>query len=227
MDSLEKKIIDYCDGSLSAKERAEFEIAMQKDATLKKQVEDQQEILLALESKEFLDLLPKAQTKTKIKRIGYRRFILPALAAAAVALFLIFRPGLFTGNPLNEIFYSDPGLITPMSSVSEYDFYDGMVEYKVGNYHKALAKWTGSPTGIGQDTLTYYQAMAHLGLNDYDKAFELLDGLKNSNLSTKSVWYQIYILLKQERKSEAQSMFKSLSKEAPNYDQLAQYFQGE
>lgn len=225
MDALEKRIIDYCDGTLSTDEVRRFEKEIENDPVLKKKVERQREILLSIQSKEFLELLPSAQLPNKRRGRKNILWIVSTAAAAAIVGIIIINTFTNSDPSLEELFYTDPGLITPMSTVKAYEFYDGMVEYKIGNYTEALNIWDNNLPDIGIDTLHYYQAMAHLNLGQYEQSQELLKGLENSSWSTNAIWYQIYILLRQQRKEEARELYESLSSEAPGYDVIGEYLQ--
>lgn len=231
MDLTDKKIIDYCDGTLPEAERKLFEAEMEANEALHQEVLKQQEIHLAIQSQKLVNTWKNITDKSSSRpKTRSRRFFLSAISvAAAVALFLVIQPFIRTSNSpsLEDIFYPDPGLVTPMSSVSEYDFYDGMVEYKMGHYDKALSKWSGASTKISQDTVQYYRAMANMQLGNLPLATQLLQSVQTSypDLEQKINWYLVYLLLKQDRTDEAKDIFSRISTSYPNYDQLKNYLE--
>lgn len=124
-----------------------------------------------------------------------------------------------------DAFYTDPGLPTKMSETAQYDFYDAMVEYKQGHYQKAIDVWSKIDSGIGQDTLDYYIAIAHLNKGDKQVAFEQLSGLpESSSLSDKAKWYQLQILIENKDYDKAKSLIETISQDVnPTYNQIKEY----
>jgi len=96
----------------------------------------------------------------------------------------------------------DPGLPVPMSAEAEhhYRFYDAMVDYKVGKYEQAFAKWGAlAATADYLDTLHFYQGAALYNLQQYQEAvayFEQLTEAPESPFADKARLYLVLCLLK-------------------------------
>lgn len=128
------------------------------------------------------------------------------IAIATTALFFLQQSGsreqLFTGH-----YKPDPGLSTTMSQTDNYEFEKAMVEYKSGNYTKALAGWekllSSKPDN---DTLHYFIANAHLATGNQEGAiehFEKVLPVANSEFINESYWYLGLVYIKKNDKQKA------------------------
>ena len=105
-----------------------------------------------------------------------------------IAAAIIIGIGLFwmNQNPSNDRIYAkyftpDPGLPTTMSTTTNYTFFDGMVNYKQGDYKTAIAKWTPlEQKSSGNDTLQYFLGVAYLADNNPKKALPYLNETVNN-----------------------------------------------
>lgn len=204
-DQIEKYLLD----KLSMEERLAFEKRLESDDALKSETETTRKLILGIKSHALSQKLKtfsipseekttNVTTETKVIKLGTRSYSLLrnlSLAASFVALFLLSW-WFFQGDSPNSvqgmdnIFYTDPGLPTPMSETDHYVFFDAMVDYKSGKYQVALEKWNTVENGISPDTLTYYKAMALYGLDRYEEALEELNKIEpGSELFTQSKWY--------------------------------------
>lgn len=163
-------------------ERENFEARLQNEPQFKLLVDDIKALILGIENqslKEQLDTFHKDIPETTSESTtGF--FSLRKLAAAAVILFAI--SGFWWFNtPQHERLYSsyfspDPGLPTTMSSDSNFEFYDAMVDYKQGNYNEAIKKWEVLKTKTPHnDTLNYFLGVAYLANKDETTAIPFLE----------------------------------------------------
>lgn len=128
------------------------------------------------------------------------------LAAASVLLFASFAVWWLTGRKNNNTklyatyYKQDPGLITAMGSSEDYAFEKGMVDYKEGNYIKAIETWVAvKPAQSKKDTLNYFLGVANMAINKREKAKELLSQItSNSNkpFYKDACWYLGLVFLK-------------------------------
>lgn len=190
----------YYNGTMAKDEYAQFKAQLQKDAAFKTQVEDVRATLLAIEKqtlKERLDefhleipdqdhhdIHNRDPNKPTVK-IHFLIFVKIAIAAAIVIGLGVFW---YLSDSPNEKLYSeyfkpDPGLPTTMSSSDNYVFYDGMVNYKQGDYKTAISKWkTLEKNSKENDTLNYFLGVAYLADKNEDQAIFYLDETtKNSS----------------------------------------------
>ena len=175
----------YYNGSMSKDERTTFEAKLDQDTAFKTQVEDIKAILCGIQEqslKEQLDEFHKElplQKDLKKSDSKARHFKFRNIAAAVI---IIFASATFwmINKPSNERLYDsyfkpDPGLPTTMSTSNNFAFYDAMVNYKQGDYKKAIGKWevlhAKSPEN---DTINYFLGVAHLANKSEDKAIEYL-----------------------------------------------------
>lgn len=150
----------------------------------------------------------KSKTSKKIIRIP--RVVYWAAACAAAVLVIVF----FTQNTKSsperlfaKHFSPDPGLPTTMSSTKQYDFYDGMVNYKLEEYQIALKKWEPLlKQHPKNDTLNYFVGVAYLALGNSEKALPYLNTVLNETtgiFKEDAVHYKIMALLKEGKNTEA------------------------
>lgn len=153
-----------------------------------------------------------------------------AIAASFIALCIcgwwLLSPNAGTSD-IDQLFGTDPGLPTPMSETTNYNFYDGMVEYKMENYSKALKQWNNAQGTIGSDTLNYYMGMALLKQDKLQAAADKLSAVKEgSALSDKAQWYQLNILIKEKKFAAAKSLIQSMSPSSHSkYEEVRNYLE--
>ena len=208
----------YYNDSLPTDERLDFEEKLQNDAVLKTQVEDLNMIFLGIESQSFkeqLDLfhddIPKGKKPSKVR---YLHFIKTGIAAA-----IIIGIGLFwmNKNPSNDRIYAkyftpDPGLPTTMSTTSNYTFFDGMVNYKQGEYKTAISKWTTlEQKSPNNDTLQYFLGVAYLADKNPAKAIPYLNKTVSNSKNLffeDATFYLGLAYLKEDKTTEAKNVLE-------------------
>ncbi len=175
----------YYNDSMSKEERIEFETKLQQDTTFKSQVEDIKLLLFGIESQslkeklnEFHGELPiQMETEdpsSKVRFLHFRKIAAAAIIIIASASFWFFS-GSSNERLYNSYFSPDPGLPTTMSSSNNYDFFDAMVNYKQGDYQKAIDKWeTLQQKEPKNDTVNYFLGVANLAENKTDEAIVFL-----------------------------------------------------
>jgi len=185
----------------SFEELQEFETRLQNDSEFRTQVTDIKTLLFGIEAqslKEKLDdfhdeLIEAPSSKTvPIKFMPYRK-----IAIAAVLVIALGSLWFLSGNSNEKIyakyFSPDPGLPTMMSETSNFEFYDAMVNYKQGEYTKAIEKWKPLLVNAPKnDTLNYFIGMAQLASKHEKKAieyFEVVTNLDSSNFKNEAYYY--------------------------------------
>lgn len=194
LESTEK----YYSGLMAQDEKQEFEERLEKDPEFKQQVLDIKWIILAVETQslkeklnEFHQAIPESlESKSSSMRSHFLNF--RNIAAAIVILALSATFYFYSGSPNEKLyesyFLADPGLPTTMSTSTNYDFYDAMVNYKRGDYKTAISKWKKLEVNKSDnDTLTYFLGVAYLADKEVDLAIPyLINASKNKG----SVFYE-------------------------------------
>ena len=94
-----------------------------------------------------------------------------------------------------------------MGVSDNYEFDKAMVDYKMGDYDKALKTWEGLlKDNANNDTLNYFIASAHLADNNPESSLAFFDkviGSTNSVFLQDAQWYKALILLNKGNKQEA------------------------
>lgn len=211
----------YINGTMAEDELKIFESQLETDSEFKTQVEDIKRLLTGIETQslkeqlnEFHKDLQKQPSQKKSPKILYLQF--KKLAAAAAIIVAVGSFWFFNQSP-NEKLYSkyftpDPGLPTTMSSSSNFEFYDAMVNYKQGDYTTAIKKWEllNAKTS-NNDTLNYFLGVAYLASEKEDKGLVYLEkASRNSQfaLSNDAFYYLGLAYLKQENIKKAKEYLK-------------------
>lgn len=171
---------------MNTRELNDFNQLLELDDEFKTKVEDVKTMLLSIENqslKEQLDEFHKDIPKTKVKKSKDKkvRYLYYSKFAAAAALIIAVGSIWFFSTPQNEKLYAkhfkpDPGLPTTMSSTDNFEFYDGMVSYKHGDYDIAIDKWkTLNESSPENDTLNYFLGIAFLANKNVPDAIPYLE----------------------------------------------------
>lgn len=212
----------YYNDTMTTDERLKFESRLKDDSEFKTQVEDIKTLILGIENqslKEQLDVFHDEIPKTLPKTSSATGFFTLRKLAAAVIILLAVSGFWWFSTPHNEKLYSefftpDPGLPTVMSSESNFEFYDAMVNYKQGDYKIAIQKWESiNPKG---DTLNYFLGVAHLANKNERTAIEFLEKATQNTeftLSSEAYYYLGLAQLKEGNEDDAKASLKHSSVE--------------
>lgn len=197
-----EEIESYLNDTLPDERREQFENKMNSDSEFRLLVEDVKELLLGVESVSLrnklddfhdemvpvhtLDPQP-AQTSNRSKSDRFRIFRMVAAAAVIISLGVFWFAS--QGSPSEKLFAKhfspDPGLPTTMGSAQNFEFYDAMVNYKQGDYNKAIQKWEAlRASKIKNDTLHYFLGVAHLANGNENEAIGRLKELFENNTNS-------------------------------------------
>ncbi|PPK99165.1 hypothetical protein [Parapedobacter indicus] len=210
-------ISDYLNGALDASAQRAFEERLHRDPLFKQKVDEVRWLLvgvreanLAEQLDSFHAVLPgnkEEVTHTK----AFRRQM--TWLAAAILVFGIVGAWLFWSRQtpeqrlFSQYYRADPGLPTLMGPSDDYAFEEAMVDYKTGNFRKAIDKWRPLlADGRENDTLNYFIGVAYLAANEPDSATMFLDhvvGISASAFRSDAHWYKALALLKQGQSEAA------------------------
>ncbi|MEX0996295.1 MAG: hypothetical protein WDZ45_04540 [Flavobacteriaceae bacterium] len=182
----------YLNNELHGQSLIDFEKKLQNDKDFRDQVDFVKNIPIGVERavlkekiESFHSEIQSQPPTIKLHRTNF--FLKFAVAASFIIgfglLFYFYQTS--PNEKLYQAYYSpDPGLPTVMSSTSEYDFYDAMVDYKRKNYDSAIRKWSVSiENSPDNDTLNYFLGMAWMASKEEEKAFPYLEQVTKNNES--------------------------------------------
>ena len=215
-----ERIERYLDGLMDQEEQSVFEESLETDTKLNRQVEEFKLLRFAIEEQSLRNKLDdfheemileddgtKADGQATRAVFAYKAFAI----AASLALLLGFSYWLLFGQKSTDeklyaqYFKPDPGLLTPMSTSTNYDFYRGMVDYKQGKYGEAINRWSPLVDQKPEnDTLNFYLGVSYLAMNEAGKAIAFLSkAVKFSNSAfVNDAWYYLGMAQLKEGKSE-------------------------
>ena len=219
-----EKIENYLLGAMSEKEATQFENELQDSPALRNQVAEMKALILGIQETSVKEQMQQFHSSMQqpaghdiTKKTG-KTIPLPfkkTFLMAASILFIICIGTLWylqSGSSHQKLYSNyyrpDPGLMTVMSgAASDYDFEKAMVEYKAGEYDKALAAWKlklkNSPVN---DTLWYFIGAAYQAQEQFDSAKKYLQAVARNPKSIfqkEASWYLGLIYLQQGDKEQA------------------------
>ncbi|PRY89865.1 tetratricopeptide repeat protein [Mongoliibacter ruber] len=198
-----ERIEQYIFGNISAEESDAFELEMESDNDLRKKYLEVKTIISGLEEaalREDLEIFHK-EMEAPTQRITTNRSINYWPWAAAAAIFLCIVAAVWTIYPptpsherlFAQFYQEDPGLITAMSSASNYEFDRAMVDYKSGKYEEAIVRWEKLiQNNPENDTLQYFLGASNLALKKADPAIFYLNSFVSKEESAfyeDATWY--------------------------------------
>lgn len=211
----------YLRNQLTDSERLRFEQKLTEDVLFKTDFEKHRAFTNHLHDAFFKEELNQIHQNVIVKKSKTKyRLLIPAIAASIALLLGVFFWQEYTHSSsyLYQSYYTpDPGLPTVMGKItSNYEFNNAMVDYKMGDYKKALQTWNTLLKKEPQnDTLQYFTAMAHMNLGNFKSAETQLEILKNNNNSAfykESKWFLALLYLKADNKQRALELLQSLPK---------------
>lgn len=185
-------IEQYLRDEMSDSARAAFEQRMEQDEQFRETVAYYSNVIEGIETASLKSTLESyhaemEQTRNgetskepadSTKRYPFVKYLVAAslLLVVGITVWMIA----FQQNSQQQLFAAyfepDPGLITPMSSTDQYEFYAGMIDYKQENYRQAIAKWEPLlDERPRSDTLNYFLGVAQLATGDEDEALPYLE----------------------------------------------------
>ena len=221
-----ERIEAYLLGEMTAEEQIIFEQELEQNPTLKTETEELKTLIESVETssiKELLNDFHKEIENQKVAENPYKKILHFSswkwVAAACILLlvgaFWFFKDFTAQNNLYKKYYEQDPGLPTVMGETDNYKFYEGMVDYKQGNFDNALENWTEllekKPTN---DTLNYFAAMAYLGKNELEKAENYLietQKISTSNFKNDAAFYLALIYLNQNKTEKAKEILQNSS----------------
>ncbi|MDO5656563.1 MAG: hypothetical protein Q4G27_10525 [Flavobacteriaceae bacterium] len=226
-----EKIERYLTHQMTEEEKASFELELKEDTHLYQLYEEHAALINAVNTMGMkksiaafhsnISTPKKTETPSILKKHAWKwAAVILLLVTVGVGVFQQQKSSLF-----RTYYHSDPGLPTLMSSTSNAEFMEGMVYYKEKEYKDAKQNWLNLyAVDSKNDTLNYYLGMAEMNLNNYKKAALYLRNVNQASVFfSKARWYQALILIKQGRKSEAETILRSLN--TPEAAELVQKIQ--
>jgi len=214
LDLIDKYLLD----ELSPEQTNSFNEKIQKDKDWLTKVEDTrlmvagiQETILEKRMDDFHEELiseKKQVAKDKVFKLNTRWVVAASvlITASVLAGLLLTKQNKF--QTLYSNYYTpDPGLLTAMGSSDNYSFEQGMVDYKNGEYKKAILAWDNLLlANPDSDTLHFFLGVSNQALGNELVAKKHLEYIvKDSALSfySDACWYLGLLHLKQKETQPA------------------------
>ncbi len=213
-----ESIEQYVLGETSAEQRLAFENKIATDKSLSEKVTEVKLLLNAIETvslKERLNSYHINVKKNNPQKGSGKVIVLNSklLVAASVALLAVVSVWLYTlkANKFEKLYTTyykpDPGLMSAMGVGDNYLFNKAMLEYKTGQYKKAINEWSHLKTSTSSnDTLNYFLGAAQQAEGNSTEALLLLQTTASDPekpFYKDACWYTGLALLKQGNVNEA------------------------
>ena len=211
-----ERIERFLNNEMDAAESAAFAAALKNDASLRDKTEEVKLLLLGVKEAAVKEKLKDYHTEikpaAKTPVLSMKRWLVAAsviIVAGVAAWFFLVNKTDADKKLYSKYYTPDPGLATVMSSSSNYDFEKAMVEYKNGDYNKALATWKQLLTQKeDNDTLIYFVGAASQAAGKEEEAIAQLQkiaGNPNSAFYNDACWYLGLCYIKKGDKAQAKT----------------------
>lgn len=229
-----ERIEHYILGTLTQPETERFEQDLEDSEALSLQYKEVKSLLSGIEEASLREELERfhgemdsSENKgARDARISIWRWLVAAVVSLCIGagVWLLLSQEEKHVTLYAEFYQEDPGLITAMSSEASYDFDRGMVDYKIGNYREAIARWELLKEARPEnDTLLYFIGSAFLAQGSAEPAiayFQQVTGLGEGGFLDDAYWYLGLAYLKEGREEEAIEALKQTKH--PQRDRLLQ-----
>lgn len=219
------RIDRYLGDLMPKEERISFEKELKTTPSLQFALEELKELeegveraLLKQKLNDFHAELPAEDNAVKRLEQSTRSNRSVWYAVAAVFVIAMGVLWVYSSEPTNEklfakYFTPDPGLPTVMSTSSNYDFYDAMVDYKRENYSIAIQKWTSlQAIKPNNDTLNYFLGVAQLANKNEAAAMMYLKKVSDNSQNVFYAETNFYLGLAQLQANDIEAAKKSFGK---------------
>lgn len=224
----------YLDNRMTAGEAEAFAARMERDEMLRQKVHELKLTILGIREevlghrlKEYHKEVLSPAGKSNTSRTFFGRWALAASLIMLISVSGVWLTEKFdkAGSLYSKYYQPDPGLMTLMSTGNmDYDFEKAMVEYKNGEYEKALRAWTELlKAKTGNDTLLYFSGAAAQAEGNEDAAINFLIPVarkQNSIFKNEAYWYLGLCYLKNGDKEKALKYIEQ--SEQPHSRELAE-----
>ena len=216
-------------GNLSEEERQQLEIRRVADPNFATKVSGTSEAIMAARRAGAKAAIRTASQRHSIRTtqaVLYGRPMRTYIAAAA-SLLLIASVALWavnwsqTRSPEHlALAYFEPaiGLPTLLGPSEDLQFEEGMVDYKLGDFTRALTAWEPLlKADAANDTLLYYVGVSRFAAADVEGGLAALEDVKSAALRDDAAWYKGLALLHLGREGEAKDLFEEVSMGSGSY----------
>jgi TolA-binding protein len=166
----------YIKGLMSNQERSAFEQKLKEDTELRAEYEQLMHEITGIEAyylKKSLSSKPMNSETNPSRKSNWTRYLPWAVVVLILIILFIWlinkpKPEIAPGQPQKEYaqFEPDTGLPTPMGETNNYEFLNGMVKYKAGDYEGAIEIWSKMYNeGAKNDTVSYFLGNAYQSID--------------------------------------------------------------
>lgn len=169
--------------------------------------------------KEFHQQVLTQENISDVKKLPFQKYN-PKIIWYSIAAVLVVSFGILwimqNNSTLEKIFAEnfkpDIGLPLKMGTATNLEFYEGMVEYKQGNYESAIDQWQVLwKNNANNDTLNYFLGVANLAHGNSKESLQFLQNPQRFNKSffkEDAAYYAALANIKEGRLEDAKSILK-------------------
>lgn len=210
-----EQIERFIAGEMSVEEAAQFEELLKTDPLISEKTQEVRLMMIGIGEKALAtrlndfhkEITAEKKQPARVVHIAKKLLMAASIFAVAFAAVWWFAIRKTADEALYANLYSpDPGLATVMGNSAAYDFDKAMVEYKNGEYDKAIEAWTNLlKNNPSSDTLNYFVGAAYQAKND-NRTIEYLEKVTtdaSSVFNKDASWYLGLYYLKSGQKDKA------------------------
>jgi tetratricopeptide (TPR) repeat protein len=219
-----EKLESYAMGTMDSSNTDLFEAELETNSELKNQLQEVRALIIGIESAVLKDKLNDFHEELNpvhnlvSSPVNSRRILKWAAAAifiVAVGFLWMLNSGSENEKLFAKHFKPDPGLPTTMSSNSNFSFYDGMVDYKRGDYTSAIQKWEDlvATEQSPSDTLNYFLGVAYLANKNAPNAIHYLEATlqQDKSMFQKETYFYLGLAFLKQNEMESAKHYLGLS----------------
>ena len=169
-----ERIEQFILNKLSASDRDLFLQEMNRNVSLRDEVERQKLLMLTVEAGGLREEMKAIATRIDKERVVSFKIWYSAAAIIVVVLgvsWWFLRNDRASDDLFAQMAKPDPGLAVPMSSSTDYSFYDAMVDYKAEKYDLAIQKWQPQLLAdLDNDSIMYFLGSSYFNLKKWNEA---------------------------------------------------------
>ncbi len=228
----EEYMRDYLLGKLTKEQEASFEVSLQEDRELAEGLNLQRDVLIGIKAgfddqlRQRLqqEVLPDHKQAPTVRLPIWRWASAAAIILGSLGVYFYMNQTTAVERVYAEYFEDFPNIIAPNQRDRENEM-PAFAAYQSENWSEAVAEFSMlAADEPGQVYPNFYQAMAHMHLEDWESAIELFEKVRSAEdprFQEASTWYASLAYLMSGQRDRSLIIFESLAETNSSYQEEA------